>query len=408
MMHIKNTLEALNNDRDNNSQRKAQCAGDSAKQTGELQDSNTDLADEEKLVSELKSSAQQKSKAFNANQKVRQEELDAIAKATEIIASPDVAGAYSKSMFLQLRSKSSRSSAAVRFLRSQAQKFSSSTLSSAARIASSAPFDKVIGMITELLDKMKAEAKEEAEHKAYCDKELKGNKLVRDQKTTHVEKLQAEVQSLDAAIQKYVDEITDAVSEQASLSKAMEEATNQRSEEKDENLKTITDSGAGAEAVKMALVVLRKFYDKQSFLQQPAGAEMKAYGGMGSAKGGVVGMMEVIQSDFEREHAETKAAEEEATTAYDTFMKSSQDDKKLNHDIEHKRTLDKDDAEFKRQGKQDDLLGVEKLLQESINYFETLKPMCTTVQVSYEERVAMRDAEIDGLKKALEMLDEKM
>merc|ERR1711862_803404 len=247
-----------------------------------------------------------------------------------------------------------------------------------------------------------------AEHKAYCDKELKDNKIVRDQKKTKVEKLQAEVQSLDAAIEKYADEISDAVAEQASLSKAMEDATKQRNEEKAENTKTIEDSKIGAAAVESALIVLRKFYDKQSsLLQQPEGADFKAYGGMSRAKGGVVGMMEVIQSDFEREHAETTAAEEEAASQYDEFMKSSQEDKKLNHDIEHKRTLDKDDSEFKRQGKKEDLKGVEKLLQEALEYFETLKPMCTTVQVSYEERVAMREAEIDGLKKALEMLDQK-
>merc|ERR1719420_16110 len=106
----------------------------------------------------------------------------------------------------------------------------------------------------------------------------------------------------------------------------MNEATAQREAEKAENTQTIADAAAGEKAVKSALVVLREFYEKQAaFVQVGQAPEVEAYSGMSAAKGGVVGMMEVIETDFARLFADTKAAEKQAASEYDTFMADSTD-----------------------------------------------------------------------------------
>merc|ERR1711865_28186 len=93
--------------------------------------------------------------------------------------------------------------------------------------------------------------------------------------------------------------------EQVALTMAMSKATTQRDLEKSTNTDTMKDASAGEQATKAALVVLREFYASQgSFLQQAP--EMAAYKGMSSAKGGIVGMLEVIVSDFARLSADTK------------------------------------------------------------------------------------------------------
>merc|ERR1719453_1869185 len=148
-------------------------------------------------------------------------------------------------------------------------------------------------MIKALIAKLKEEAAAEADHKQWCDQQLMENKNKRNKKTTESEKLMAEIDEMNANID--------------TMTKAIGEATTQRTAEKTENEATIADAQAGAAAVKSALVVLRNFYDSQSFIQQAP--EMKAYSGMGSASGGVVGMLEVIVSDFVRLEAETKNAE---------------------------------------------------------------------------------------------------
>merc|ERR1719424_2577919 len=161
-------------------------------------------------------------------------------------------------------------------------------------------------MIKDLVEKLKEEAAAEAEHKAWCDEQLHDNKVKREKKTAKVNKLTATVEALTEDIATMAKKIQTLKEEQAELTMAMSKATTQRDKEKATNTDTLKDAAAGEEATKAALVVLKEFYASQaSFLQQVP--EMAEYKGMQSAKGGVVGMLEVISSDFARLFADTKA-----------------------------------------------------------------------------------------------------
>merc|ERR1719440_2747488 len=100
-------------------------------------------------------------------------------------------------------------------------------------------------------------------------------------------------------------------------------------EEKATNQATMKDAAAAEAATQEALEVLKNFYakagDATALLQQEPAPEIfdKAYKGMQSENGGVVGMLEVIESDFSRLGSETKAAEEAAQKEYDDFMTES-------------------------------------------------------------------------------------
>merc|ERR1712228_1134088 len=105
--------------------------------------------------------------------------------------------------------------------------------------------------------------------------------------------------------------------EQADVTAAMGEATTQRHAEKAENENTIADCKTALVAVKQALVVLREFYAKQAaFVQVKQAPQLQAYKGMGESGGGVVGMLEVIESDFQRLETETTAAEYQNAANY--------------------------------------------------------------------------------------------
>merc|ERR1719436_1647877 len=165
------------------------------------------------------------------------------------------------------------------------------------------------------------------------------------------------------------------------------------------------DAAAGEQATKAALVVLKEFYASQSFLQQVP--EMAAYKGMQSAKGGVVGMLEVITSDFARLYADTKASEQAAASEYDAFMKDAKASKKAKHDLEFKTSMEKDQAEFENGEMAKDLEATQEELNKALDYQQYLKPVCLEVHVSYEERVARRKEEIEALKEAYDILDRK-
>merc|ERR1719211_799619 len=199
----------------------------------------------------------------------------------------------------------------------------------------------------------------------------------------------------------------------------MQEATEQRTKEKAENMEAIADAQAGSAAVKQALVILREFYSAQAaLLQQQPGKyenqaadykipEMAEYKGMQRRKGGVIGMLEVIQTDFMRLEAETKAAEAQAQREYDQFMNDSEAAKLAKHNEEVKLRLEKDQAEFEKDQKEKDLQWQQEQLAKANEYLEYLKPNCVQIHVSYEERVARREEEIAALKEAYAILDSK-
>merc|ERR1719174_1934126 len=121
--------------------------------------------------------------------------------------------------------------------------------------------------------------------------------------------------------------------------------------------------------------------------------------------GGVIGMLEVIQSDFARLLTDTTADEATAAKEYETFMSDSKASIKMKHDTETQLKLDKDEAEFQYGREKDNLAGVQGELDKANEYYETLKPSCLEVHVSYEERVAQRKQEIEALKEAYKILD---
>merc|ERR1719152_403084 len=139
-------------------------------------------------------------------------------------------------------------------------------------------------------------------------------------------------------------------------------------------------------------------------IQQPEVFESE-YKGMQSEAGGVIGMIEVIQSDFARLEAETKASEDQAQTEYDEFMSDSAVDKaSKTKDIEHK-TSKKQNEEQALTEKKTDLESTQKELDAALAYYEKLKPSCVDSGESYEERVARRKEEIESLQEALRILN---
>merc|ERR1719456_609923 len=126
---------------------------------------------------------------------------------------------------------------------------------------------------------------------------------------------------------------------------------------------------------------------------------------MQSEGGGVVGMLEVIESDFARLEAETSAAEATAAKEYDAFMADSKADKaQKNKDIEHK-TFKKQDTEQALVLAKDDLAMTQNELDAALSYFDKLKPSCIEVGVSYDDRVTRRKEEIESLQEALKILN---
>merc|ERR1711865_596057 len=369
-------------------------------------------------LADLTAMCELKAADFESRQQLRAEELEAIAKAIEIMSSNDVSGnaekhlpsLVQKTALTQLRAgtRGEAQQRVVSYLQKRARQLNSRVLSALAMRVADDPFKKVKKMIKDLIVKLMEEANEEAEHKGWCDTELSTNEQTRKEKTEAVETLHAEIDELEASIAKLTEDITDLTKAVADLDAAVAAATNIREEEKAKNTVTIKDSQDAQTAVAQALSVLKDFYAKAaeatSFVQEPEVFD-EPYKGMGSENGGVVGMIEVIQSDFARLESETSASEAEAQKQYDEFMSDSSVDKaQKTKDIEHKSGK-KQNQEQALQEKKTDLDGTQKELDAALAYYEKLKPSCVDAGVSYEDRVARRKEEIESLQEALRILN---
>jgi len=418
MQDLNAQIAQATQDRDEKAESKASKLQSKADATGDLKDTTSTRDADAKYLADTTATCEQKASDFESRQQLRAEEIEAIEKAIEIISSGAVSGAADKhlpalvqsSSFAQLRSNlqaQAQARVAV-FLQSRSKQLNSRVLSALAVKVGDDPFVKVRKMIKDLIVRLMEEANEEAEHKGWCDTELSTNEQTRKEKTDAVETLHAEIDQLEASIAKLTEDIGDLTKAVAELDAAMAKATNLRQEEKATNAETIADAEAAQTAVAQALTVLKEFYAKAgeatAFVQQPEIFD-KEYKGMQSENGGVVGMLEVIESDFARLESDTKASEASSQKEYDTFMSDSKVDKsQKSTDIEHK-TAKKQDESQALTVKREDLEGTQKELDAALAYFDKLKPSCVDASVSYEDRVARRKEEIESLQEALKILN---
>jgi len=284
-------------------------------------------------------------------------------------------------------------------------------------------FVKVRGLIKDLIAKLKADAKSEATQKGVCDKGMAKAISDRDEANAKIEVANAKITTLTAKKNSLEDEIDTLNGQIAELKKALLEATELRADDKATLAKQMEMSEAGADSVKLALGILQGFYDK-AFMQTgkytpPRGDRDgntvgdlapdvfgDKYHGSQSESKGIVGILEVILSDFERTNGQAKKDEEASKEAFEAFEKETQED------------VDKKDARIKKADgelsnakadildQQQALSDANELLESGLEALEDLEAMCVKGEETYAERVQKRNDEIEALKNALQILDE--
>jgi len=398
---------------------KAEAEGDLAQTTADRSEDQTYLADTEALCA-------QKTSDFNSRQKLRQEELDAIKKAIEIIGSGDVAGAGAKHLpaLIQIRSKglallqirndqrSPVQSQVAAFLAERAHESGSTLLAQVSQQVASDPFGKVKKMIKDLISKLVQEATEEAEHKGWCDTELTTNKQTRDKKTEDMNILKSDIDDLEATIAQLTQDIADLTSALEELATAMAEATAERGTAKAKNEATISDAKAAQTAVEAAMAVMKDFYAKAAeataLVQAPADDAPetfeKPYTGLLPEGGSVVDFLDVILSDFSRLESETVAEEGAESEEFKAFMFESEKDQALKQNEKGHKEETKTNKESALHSANEELTLTMQALNKANTYYEKLKPTCVDSGITYEERVKRREAEMQSLQEALKIL----
>jgi len=411
---LTDAIKFANSEMDKAKKANAACGESKAEAEGDLAVTNKDLGENLKLLAETHHECMTKASDFEAETASRGEELKVLATAKKIIIE---ATSFSQTpSFLQMSSHSRlRSGAdlanaeAVKYVKNLASSLHSAALAqlanrmgSALRMGAAAgedPFAKVKGLIGEMIEKLLKEAEEEAGHKAYCDKEMTETKAKKDELTTDVEELTTKIDKMTADSAKLKEEVAILSKELVDLGKSQAEMDKLREEENTEYVANKAEMEKGLEGIKLALKVLREYYAAAgAFVQTSA---HKAEG----AAAGIIGMLEVVESDFSKGLAEMISIEETAQAEYDAQTKENEIAKVTKtQDVKYKgkeaKGLDKAAVEHTsdREGLQTELDAVN-------DYWTKIQEQCVAKAEPYEERKKRREAEIAGLKDALAILE---
>jgi phage shock protein A len=420
----------------------------------DLQNSENVLKDDQLYLTDLTAQCEQRAKDWDQRSQLRANELEALTKALTIlkgnVTSADVS--VNERAFIQehrpraapsfLQKDASKAlqrqrvERAVTLLQNEGRRLHSTVLGSltAPRFDSTPaydPFVKVKDLIQKLVERLIAESTAEATKKGFCDEEMGTATQDRDFRLEDANKLAVEITGLETKHDSLSEDISSLSTSLDGLRSDLANSTQIRADEKNANLATIKEAKEGLQALNDALAILKDFYkqagkaedfhagrlqrrDAASLVQEKwspvqedtAGPGFdNAYSGKQEASTSIIGMLEVIKSDFERTIRTTEESEKQASIEHVNF------DRVSNMDIggkDTKKTLNAEDLDTTKnmiEQKMRDLQTSMDLLDSALVQLEELKPVCVDMTMPYAERVAKRDEEIAALKRALCILD---
>merc|ERR1719171_3402388 len=125
------------------------------------------------------------------------------------------------------------------------------------------------------------------------------------------------------------------------------------------------------------------------------------------AAGVIIGVLETAQEDFTSLLAETEAVESEAQAAFDKMMTENKVAKATKSAEAKAKESEVKGTTSSLEMAKEDQASTGKELDAVLAYLDKLKPECESKGMSYEEKKAARESEIEGLKEALDILSGK-
>merc|ERR1719163_1546115 len=299
------------------------------------------------------------------------------------------------------------------------------------------PFQKVRQMIEDLIARLEAEAQAEQDQKTWCDENMKNTQDERDAAQNKIDGYNALHMEKNTLADQLTEQMLLLSQDIADLNKALNDETQLRGKEKESNEKVITDSTTGKSAIETAMNVLNAFYGSAGFVQvkvkqepvapgymrtaaaEGAGADGRTvqdiggdpdlspdYAGKKDAAASILGLFEVIKTDFEDTIDKTNKLETDQEKKYQDFKKDTEDDIKEKSELKVTKEGEKTEALLDVSQAEADLRAEKEVLKNALDELEKLKPVCVDSGMTWEERTARREQEISSLKEALRILGE--
>lgn len=283
-------------------------------------------------------------------------------------------------------------------------------------------FVKVRTLIKNLLVKLKEDAKNEASRKGFCDTGMKKAISDRDEASARIEMANAKITSFTAKQASLEDDIANLNEGIAELKKGVYESTQLQAEDQARLAKVENMSEDAIDSVKQALSLLNKFYSN-AFLQSekyvPPNADRdgntmdamapkvfeKKYHAAQQESQGIIGILSVIVSDFERIKQKTIENEASSKAQFEKLLDADSGDIALKQKEIKKKEAQVSDTKSDIIDQQQALADAKDLLESGDSSLESLKSMCVKGEETWQERKKKREEEIDALKDSLDILN---
>lgn len=407
---------------------------DSAKKTKELSDSKitrddteAQLKADEVFFEDTKEGCKVKAGEWAERSRMRTEELTGIAKAIEILNSPDAQATFESSAttFVQIKSdthtvSTSYRKAAFSQLRTLAAKYQSTSMAEiAVAVKTGGHFDKVMVMIDKMIALLRKEEAEDIAHRDRCEASQNKNANDADDLEHAMSKADDDLVRLgdtEGELKATIKSLKESI---GSTKSDMEQLLDMRNKESKAFVKALKDDADAVALIGKAIVSLSQYYKNNKIpldLMQKKAPEYTvdedkapetSFSGGGARKGesgGIVAILEMIKEDTENEMKVARSDDADAEASYEKNRAALQDTydaqeaSKVQAEKELSDTEGKiaDMQEFKS-GKAADL-GEEQKLKGSI------EKDCAWVKSHFASRRDKRKTEIEGLVEAKNFL----
>jgi cell division protein FtsB len=404
---------------------------------GELTLTVKSLADSNAALETAHSNCMTTAADHEATVRARDEELKVIAQAKSLLVSSSsgavsqtysliqVAGQTQVSSTLRTRADLANAEVVNMVKRLAREQHSTALAQLASRIqavlrygggSGSDPFAKVKELIQNMIMQLEATAQSEATEKAYCDEQMAKTEEKKSELDDDIAKLTAKIDMAAARSTQLKAEVKELQDELAALAKLQAEMDSIRAESHAAYVEAKSDLEQGLEGVRKALGVLRDYYSagaSASMLQtegddalgQPTVPELHEKStGAGSS---IIGILEVVESDFAKNLAVEEGEEADAAAEYEKTTQENAVTKTLkDQDVKYKtlefKSLDKSIADLSS-----DRDAANAEYSAVMEYYGKIKMRCIAKPETYETRQKRRQAEIAGLKQALSILEDE-
>jgi len=395
---LENQVKSTNEELAENTQGKAISTQSLAQAQKDLGIAQKALAEDTTYLADLKRDCQEKARTWEAENKDGNAEMKALSAAKAILTkkfSLVESKATLKSKTLDADDSKAR---ALRVIEQLGRKFQSTALLALAYSAASDPFGKVRSMIEDMISKLQQEAAEEASQKAFCDEELGKSTKSKEDKEQKLEKTNARIEKAEAGIAKLNEQVAVLSREVAEIDSAVKVGTDLRQAENAAFRVAEKDFSESQEACASAIEVLREYYEGS------AASLIQVGDSTGRDAGGIIGLLEVAESDFAKLLADARTTEEVAATEHTKMIQENKLSKATKETEGKGKESEAKSLKTMLANNNEDKEGISTELDAVLQYLDELKPQCETKAPSYAEVKAKREQEIQGLKDALEIL----